>query len=107
MSHRIANIGVAVGAINALSEKPPQKRLIPIYATAGHREWRNAVMARANARCEWPGCGRCEKRMFADHIAELQDGGDPFDPANGQLLCGKHHSLKTARERAIRNGAVL
>jgi hypothetical protein len=40
--------------------------------------------------------------MFADHIKERQDGGDPFDPANGQCLCGAHHTLKTGRERARR-----
>ena len=37
--------------------------------------------------------------MFADHIVELLDGGDPLDVSNGMLLCGKHHTLKTNRER--------
>ncbi|UYW33150.1 hypothetical protein [Methylorubrum extorquens] len=35
---------------------------------------------------------------------ERRDGGAPLDPANGQALCPKHHSEKTARERAKRMG---
>jgi 5-methylcytosine-specific restriction enzyme A len=43
--------------------------------------------------------------MFADHICEVADEGDRFDPANGQCLCGRHHALKTARARAARLAA--
>lgn len=42
------------------------------------------------------------ERLFADHIVELKDGGAPFDVANGQALCGAHHTLKTAAERQKR-----
>jgi 5-methylcytosine-specific restriction protein A len=45
--------------------------------------------------------------MFADHIEELQDDGDPFDVANGQCLCGSHHTLKTAAVRARRHSATI
>ena len=41
--------------------------------------------------------------MFADHITEIRDGGDPFDPANGQCLCGRCHTLKTNAARAARH----
>jgi uncharacterized protein YfaQ (DUF2300 family) len=44
-------------------------------------------------------CGRKEPRMFADHVVEIRDGGAPFDTANGQCLCGSHHTLKTNAER--------
>jgi 5-methylcytosine-specific restriction enzyme A len=27
--------------------------------------------------------GAPQHRLFADHINERQDGGDPFDPSNG------------------------
>jgi hypothetical protein len=40
--------------------------------------------------------------MFADHIVELNDGGAPFDVANGQCLCGAHHTAKTADARGAR-----
>jgi hypothetical protein len=45
--------------------------------------------------------------MFADHIVELKDGGAAFDVANGQCLCGSHHTLKTNAERARRMGANM
>ena len=44
--------------------------------------------------------GRGDHRTFADHIRERKDGGDPLDPANGQCLCGQHHTLKTVAARA-------
>src|ERR1051326_1294474 len=106
MSVRIANIGVKVGAIDALSAKPAQKRAIPIYTSSAHRAWRNAVIASAGGRCQWPECGRAEKRLFADHIVELQDDGAAFDVANGQCLCGRHHTMKTNIERVRRHGAA-
>jgi 5-methylcytosine-specific restriction protein A len=87
------------------------KRVDPFYLSAGYRTWRETVIARAGARCEAVEHGvRCPKaephhRMFADHKHERRDGGDPFDPANGMCLCGKHHSLKTAQARAGRLGS--
>lgn len=67
-----------------------------------HKEWRGAVIKRAGGKCEWPGCDRAEPRMFADHIVERKDGGAPLDLANGQCLCGSHHTQKTLQERAKR-----
>jgi len=43
--------------------------------------------------------------MFADHIMERKDGGLALGPANGQCLCGQHHSLKTAYGNAKRQAA--
>lgn len=82
----------------------------PVYNDERYKVWRKAVVANAGARCEAIDNGfRCtkrapESRLFADHIVELRDGGLPFDPANGQCLCGRHHSLKTAKARAERAG---
>jgi len=81
---------------------PPDKTADPWYHTPEHRAWRAAVIGRAGGRCEWPGCDRAERRMFADHIGELKDGGAALDLRNGQCLCGAHHSLKTAQVRAAR-----
>lgn len=80
------------------------KRVDPHYLTPEHKAWRDSVISRAGGMCEWPGCDRLEGRMFADHIVERKDGGAAFDLANGQCLCGAHHSLKTARERDKRLG---
>jgi 5-methylcytosine-specific restriction protein A len=88
--------------------KPPPKVADPHYLTPEHRAWRAEVIARAGGRCQWPGgCSKAapRHRMFADHIVERKDGGAALDPANGQCLCGQHHSLKTAYESAKRRAA--
>lgn len=91
-----------VAAIDTRSAKPPPKTVDPFYTSPEYRAWRAIVISRAGGRCEAPGCGRRERRMFADHIIERKDGGVPLDPANGQCICGSHHSLKTIAARADR-----
>jgi 5-methylcytosine-specific restriction enzyme A len=87
---------------------PEPKRADPFYYSAGHEQFRQAVLQRAGHRCEWIEDGkRCTKsapqhRLFADHIKERRDGGDPTDRSNGMCLCGSHHTIKTQRERARR-----
>ncbi len=89
---------------------PSQGTIDPVYNDERYKVWRKTVVANAGFRCQAIENGfRCtksapESRMFADHIVELRDGGKPFDPANGQCLCGRHHSLKTAKARAQRAG---
>lgn len=91
--------------------KPPAKVADPIYATPEYKAFRTAVMKRAGWRCEVVEQGqRCRDRypahrMYADHLKELRDGGDPFDPANGMCKCASHHTRKTVAERAARLGA--
>jgi hypothetical protein len=86
------------------------KRADPHYHTDAHGQWREQVLRNAGYRCEWvENDQRCTKaapahRLFADHRDERKDGGDPFDPGNGWCLCGAHHSVKTARQRARRMG---
>lgn len=82
--------------------KPAPKEVDPHYSSQAHRDWREAVKARACGMCEWPGCGISERRMYADHIKERSDGGAEFDLANGQCLCASHHTQKTMQERAKR-----
>lgn len=87
------------------------KRADPFYLTPEYRAWRDAVIRRAGRRCEAVDAGvRCHKaepqhRLFADHVRERRDGGALYDIANGKCLCGRHHSLKTAGERAKRMAA--
>jgi len=80
----------------------PPKEADPHYRTAEHKAWRDAVFRRAGGACQHPGCTRAapEHRMFADHIVELRDGGDPLGA--GQLLCSVHHVAKTMQQRARR-----
>lgn len=86
----------------------PPKAAASIYHSKEFKDWREIVIDRAGGRCQQVVAGvRCDKarplhRMFADHIVELKDGGAAFDPANGQCLCGAHHSAKTAQARSHR-----
>lgn len=80
----------------------PPKAADPHYATPEHAAWRREVIRRSGGVCQWPGCAKPAGRLFADHIVELRDGGAATDLANGQALCGAHHSAKTAGARAKR-----
>jgi hypothetical protein len=98
-----------IATLDTRRVKPAPKQAEAIYHTPEYRAWREAVITRAGARCEaiTKDGRRCRKaaprnRMFADHRKELKDGGAPFDLANGECLCGSHHSAKTARSRAAR-----
>jgi len=92
--------------------RPQLKQADPIYRAQQYEAWRKAVVSRAHNRCEAVDNGRrCSKaspahRMFADHVIELSDGGAPFDPSNGQCLCGAHHTVKTLMIRAKRWGGT-
>jgi 5-methylcytosine-specific restriction protein A len=120
---KLRTLAPLVRALDTRTVKPPPspispqqrfKRADPIYASPEFRAWRAKVVARAGGRCQAIVYGqRCTKaqpqhRMFADHIIELRDGGEPFDVANGRCLCGPHHLMKTAQTRrdrlAIRRG---
>lgn len=99
-----------IATLDTRTVKPRPKTADPYYLTAEHRAWRNLVISRAGGQCEDidKSTGqRCDKaepahRMFADHIKERRDGGDPLDPANGKCLCAHHHGLKTASHRRAR-----
>ncbi len=96
-----------VRRLDIRTAKPALKKADAGLLTPEHRAWRTEVLRRSGYRCEAVDDGhRCQvaapSRLFADHIRERKDGGHPFDPANGQCLCGRHHSLKTARVRAER-----
>lgn len=105
---RIKMLQPAVPRSDGRTIRPEPKRVDPFYMTPEHKLFREAVLANAGNRCEWIENGqRCmrtgaQHRLFADHIRERSDGGNPFDPANGQCLCGSHHTLKTARARSAR-----
>lgn len=86
---------------------PAAKKADAELLTPEHRAWRDQVLQRAGHRCEAiDGSRRCyvsaPSRLFADHIVERKDGGAALDVANGQCLCGKHHTLKTAAARSER-----
>lgn len=93
-------------ATGVVSRSP--KRADPIYHLPEHRAWRDAVIEQAGHRCEAMDNGRrCTKaapnhRLFADHIVEVSDGGARYNLANGQCLCGSHHTIKTNQAKVRR-----
>ena len=93
-------------ATKAQRLRPPAKVAASIYATAQYRDWRAAVIRRSGGYCQDPLCADPLRstRLFADHITELRDGGEPFDLANGMVRCGACHQRKTLAERARRMG---
>lgn len=90
---------------------PVTKVANEVYASGGYKKFRDVVLSRAAYRCETVTDGtRCERsfpkyQLYADHITELSDGGSEYDPANGQCLCAKHHTIKTLAERTKRIAA--
>ena len=78
----------------------PPKQVDPRYQGDDHLAWRRMVIARAGHCCER--CGRSGVRLFADHITELRDGGNPLELANGQALCGSCHTIKTMQAKFSR-----
>lgn len=91
-----------IAEFDGRAAKPMKYKKPALYSSKEYRAWRAKVINRANGVCQAPGCGRADQSMYADHIEELKDGGDPFDPANGQCLCASHHQLKTAEARRNR-----
>ena len=102
----LTTIRSRVATLDTRFVKPPPKTADADLLTPEHQAWRNEVLKRARWKCQAPGCDQHGRRggvrLYADHIVERRDGGSLHDPANGQALCGKHHSLKTAQARAER-----
>jgi hypothetical protein len=101
--------GNRVTAVDTRRILPPAKAADDVLLTAEHRRFREIVCERAGWRCEWTEAGqRCTRsrangdRMVADHIVERADGGDPFDPDNGQCLCIAHNTRKGIVARMLR-----
>lgn len=111
MGARIPMLTGRVPVFRAQTAPTAPKTAASIYHTPEYRAWREIVITRAGRQCEALVNGRrCRKaepahRMFADHKVEVKDGGDLHDPANGECLCGAHHSAKTAKARAARHRA--
>lgn len=91
-----------VGLANLQTAKVPPKSANKFYLSPEWIALRDRVRREAGGRCQAPGCGRFEQRMYADHRVELKDGGAPLDRRNVWLLCGSCHSLKTSAERVRR-----
>lgn len=104
---KVRCIRTTIKTIDTRTVKPPAKTADAELLTPEHRQWAEAIKRRAGYQCEATDNGiRCNvkapARLFSDHIKERRDGGAALDLANGQCLCGRHHTAKTAAERARR-----
>ena len=91
-----------IGLANLRTAALPPKVADRFYSSPAWIALRDRVRREAGGRCQAPGCGRAERRMFVDHIVELKDGGAPLERSNTMLVCSSHHVLKTNVERAKR-----
>ena len=103
---RLRNVKPQIGTLRMAVAAPAPKRADAHYLSPEHRAWRAVVLARAANRCQSLFCETPQRgsgrRLFADHIVEIKDGGAALDPENGQALCGSCHALKTVSARASR-----
>lgn len=71
------------------------------------RHWRDRV--RPQQLLDFPYCQTCIEKdelvpaKEVDHIIPLEEGGEPFDPANLRSQCKRCHVIKTAEENRQRN----
>jgi 5-methylcytosine-specific restriction enzyme A len=103
---RLRNVRPRLAVLDVRVASAPAKVADPHYRTPEHQAWRAAVIERSAGHCQDPACrdpqrGR-GRRLFADHVVEIKDGGAALDLANGQALCGACHTRKTIAERALR-----
>ena len=77
----------------------------PRYHSRRWRELRAQVLKRDGPFCSVPGCQTdmsSKHQVQVDHILELKDGGDFWDPVNLQVLCKIHHSAKSLMQAGAR-----
>jgi len=80
--------------------RPEDRARKRIYNSPRWRRLRSEIVQLRGIWCQAEGCPNLGTDL--DHIRPLREilelGLDPFDPANVQLLCKRHHSEKTAAE---------
>lgn len=68
------------------------------YGTARWRRLREQVIERDGRVCAGPDCTSdmsAPRMTQVDHIVEVKDGGDFWDPDNLRVVCRYHHYSKT------------
>lgn len=103
---KLGVIGSRVQVMEFSRVKAPEHRALPFYLTKEWRDLIEAIIKERGRRCEMVGCTNSNlagRRVFGDHVIEIQDGGAKLDRRNIMLLCGSCHTKKTNRERAKRH----
>jgi 5-methylcytosine-specific restriction endonuclease McrA len=87
-----------------LGTLPPAIKYLPKFTKPFYqsKEWKalaRKAKSLAGNKCCW--CGS-RRRIIADHIKEITDGGAKLDIANIQVLCHACHNRKTAKTKGKR-----
>jgi 5-methylcytosine-specific restriction endonuclease McrA len=75
------------------------------YHTKRWQQLRNTIIRRDGRTCATPGCTTDMNRpsiLIVDHITEIRDGGDFWNPNNLQILCKPHNTAKGITANATR-----
>ncbi len=105
----VKGIAPLLRSLDTRTTTPVAKVADAFYLSPEWRKLVDQIIAKRGRICEDPHCDghthRSGMRVFADHIIERKDGGEPLDEGNIMLRCGASHSRKTAAERARRMAA--
>lgn len=97
---KLTTLKPRVTVLDTRRAQPAPKVAHAFYLTPEWRKARELSIALHNWACAE--CARKGHTLFVDHIVELQDGGAQYEQSNLRPLCGRCHSLKTAKARAER-----
>lgn len=106
---RLKTLRSRIGELDTRRARPAPKTAEPFYSSRPWRELLEQIFQARGRRCEDPRCERPRgpwRRIYGDHVVELQDEGAKLDPANVMLRCASCHTRKTAEERAKRQAAI-
>lgn len=82
--------------------RPTDRPGASIYSTSRWRELSKKLRKKI-PYCQT--CGAKDKRLLVDHIHELRDGGEPWEPSNLRVMCDACHRQKTLATAAARKRA--
>ena len=89
--------------MHVMSANDKQRAGESVYRT---ERWKQlSASMRKTGVCAVCGATQKQRRLYLDHVREIKDGGDPFSPSNLQILCARHHVIKTRTAAAERGAA--
>ena len=76
----------------------------PLYLSKQWRALRGRILVRDAYICQVCFEIVTGRRAHVDHIVELVDGGDPFEPSNLRCLCDRCNGRKAKMMQSLREG---
>jgi 5-methylcytosine-specific restriction enzyme A len=77
---------------------PIRRERMDFYSSSAWRRCRASYLGTNPLCTACKGEGRLTPATVVDHVVEIKQGGDRFDPANLQGLCASCHARKTAAD---------